>query len=176
MSNEKRLRFVGAFLSTQIESPSMRCPFCHAADTRVIDSRLVDDDKQVRRRRECVVCNERCTTYESPELIMPQIIKRDQRRSSFDDKKLRVGMMKALEKRPVSTDQIDAAIAHIIHKLRAAGEREVTSAFLGELVMAELRTLDQVAYVRFASVYHSFQDVDAFRDEIKRLEQDKSEV
>lgn len=151
----------------------MRCPFCHASDTRVIDSRLVDESNQVRRRRECVLCNERFTTYESPELIMPQIIKRDQRRSPFDETKLRLGMMKSLEKRPVSADKIEAAIARIIHKVQAAGEKEITSAFLGELVMKELRVLDQVAYVRFASVYHSFQDVDAFRDEIKRLEQDK---
>jgi transcriptional repressor NrdR len=154
----------------------MRCPFCHAPDTRVVDSRLVDEDNQVRRRRECMVCNERYTTYESPELILPQIIKRDQRRSLFDEKKLRAGMLRALEKRPVSIDKIETAIKHIIHKVRATGEREVNSAFLGELVMSELRTLDQVAYVRFASVYHSFQSVGEFQDEIKRLEQDHNEV
>ncbi|MDF3054418.1 MAG: putative regulatory protein [Gammaproteobacteria bacterium] len=154
----------------------MRCPFCHAPDTKVIDSRLVDEDNQVRRRRECVICNERYTTYESPELVLPQIIKRDERRSVFDEKKLRSGMMRALEKRPVSAGKIEIAIKRIIQELRATGEREVSSAFLGEIVMKELRMLDQVAYVRFASVYHSFQSVGEFQDEIKRLEQDKSEV
>lgn len=150
----------------------MRCPFCHVLDTRVIDSRLVDEDNQVRRRRECVECNERFTTYETAELLLPQIIKRDLRRSLFDAQKLRNGMMKALEKRPVSADQVEAAITRIIHKLRATGEREISSAFVGELVMEELRRLDQVAYVRFASVYRSFEGVHAFSDEIKRLEQD----
>ncbi|HVV68125.1 MAG TPA: transcriptional regulator NrdR [Gammaproteobacteria bacterium] len=148
----------------------MRCPFCHTPDTRVIDSRFVDEDNRVRRRRECTACVERFTTYEIAELIMPQIIKRDQRRNPFDEKKLRAGMMRALEKRPVSTDQLEAAIGHITHRLRATGEREVSSTFIGELVMDELRQLDQVAYVRFASVYRSFQDVHAFRDEINRLE------
>jgi transcriptional repressor NrdR len=154
----------------------MRCPFCHAPDTKVIDSRLVDEDNQVRRRRECVVCNERYTTYEFPELVLPQIIKRDQRRSTFDEKKLRAGMMRALEKRPVGASSIEIAIKHIINELRATGEREVSSAFLGDLVMKELRELDQVAYVRFASVYHSFQSVEEFWDEIKRLQQDRIEV
>lgn len=148
----------------------MRCPFCHASDTRVIDSRLDDEDNQVRRRRECIMCNERFTTHETAELIMPVIIKRDQRRNPFDESKLRLGMMRALEKRPVSTDQIEHAVSHITHKLRALGEREVSSTDVGELVMEELRKLDQVAYVRFASVYRSFQDMDAFRDEINRLE------
>ncbi len=149
----------------------MHCPFCSAADTKVIDSRLVSEGTQVRRRRECVVCNERFTTYESAELIMPRIIKRDGRRSPFDEEKLRSGMIKALEKRPVSMDQLQTAIEHIMHRLRETGEREVSSTFLGELVMDELRALDQVAYVRFASVYRSFQDVNAFREEIQRLEE-----
>lgn len=148
----------------------MRCPFCHAAETRVIDSRLDDEDNQVRRRRECIVCNERYTTYEVAELLMPQIIKRDQRRSPFDPNKLRLGMTKALEKRPVSTDQIEAATRRIMQQLRGMGEREISSTTVGELVMHELRQLDQVAYVRFASVYRCFQDVHAFRDEINRLE------
>lgn len=151
----------------------MRCPFCHAADTRVIDSRLVDEDNQIRRRRECVSCDERFTTYETAELLMPQIIKRDLRRSLFDVQKLRVGMMKALEKRPVSADRVEAAITHIVHKVRATGEREVSSAWLGELVMEELRHLDPVAYVRFASVYHSFEGIHAFSDEIKKLQQEQ---
>jgi len=149
----------------------MRCPFCHAPDTKVIDSRLVDEDKQVRRRRECIQCNERYTTYETAELLMPQIIKRDLRRTTFDEKKLRTGMMKALEKRPVSVDQVETAITQISHQLRALGEREVSSTLLGELVMEQLRGLDEVAYVRFASVHRSFQDVHAFRDEINRLEE-----
>ncbi len=149
----------------------MRCPFCYADDTKVVDSRVVDESNQVRRRRECTLCNERYTTYETAELIMPRIIKRDNRRSPFDEQKLRLGMTKALEKRPVSTDQVEAALAHILHKLRETGEREVSSTFLGELVMNELRALDQVAYVRFASVYRSFEDVNAFREEIQRLEE-----
>lgn len=153
----------------------MLCPFCHAPDTRVIDSRLANEDNQVRRRRECAICNERFTTYETAELILPQIIKRDQRRSLFDVQKLRTGMMKALEKRPVSADQVETAITHIMYKLRASGEREVSSALLGEWVMEELRQLDPVAYVRFASVYRSFEGVHAFSDEIKRLEE-KSEA
>ncbi len=149
----------------------MRCPFCNTPDTRVIDSRFVDEDNRVRRRRECTICNERFTTYEIAELVMPQIIKRDQTRTLFDEKKLRSGMMRALEKRPVSADKLEAAVAHITHRLRDTGEREISSAYLGELVMEELRLLDQVAYVRFASVYRSFQDVHAFRDEINRLEE-----
>lgn len=149
----------------------MHCPFCHTADTRVIDSRLVDEENQIRRRRECPSCNERFTTYEIVELLIPQIIKRDQRRVAFEEKKLRAGMMKALEKRPVSADQVETAISHIIRSLRALGEREISSTFLGETVMEQLRLLDQVAYVRFASVHRSFQDVHAFRDEIQRLEE-----
>lgn len=148
----------------------MRCPFCHAPDTRVIDSRLDDEDNRVRRRRECLLCNARYTTYEIAELIMPQIIKRDQRRHPFDESKLRSGMQKSLEKRPVSADQVETSISHIMQKLRAMGEREISSTDVGELVMEELRKLDQVAYVRFASVYRSFQDMEAFRDEINRLE------
>lgn len=148
----------------------MQCPFCYTPDTRVVDSRLVDEDNQVRRRRECATCSERFTTYETAELVLPQIIKRDQRRSPFDPQKLRAGMMKALEKRPISADQVETAIRHIVHKLRASGEREVQSALLGEWVMEELGQLDQVAYVRFASVYRSFEGVHAFSEEIKRLQ------
>lgn len=149
----------------------MRCPFCHLPDTRVIDSRLANEDSQVRRRRECVGCNERFTTYEVAELLMPFIIKRDQRRSMFEVQKLRTGMMKALEKRPISTDQLEAAITHIVHRLRASGEREIASSLLGEWVMEELKRLDPVAYVRFASVYRSFEGIHAFSDEVKRLEE-----
>lgn len=148
----------------------MFCPFCKADDTKVIDSRLVADGSEVRRRRECIQCQERFTTYEMAELVMPRIIKEDGRRSPFDEEKLRAGMIKALEKRPVSMEQVEAAISRIKHRLQTTGERELSSKLVGEAVMNELRSLDQVAYVRFASVYRSFQDVNAFREEIKRLE------
>lgn len=148
----------------------MRCPFCGAQDTKVIDSRLAGEGDQVRRRRECLVCAERFTTYESAELNLPRVVKGDGRRVPFDGRKLRVGMMKALEKRPVSTDQVDAAVARITRRLMSSGESEVDSRRIGELVMDELRQLDQVAYVRFASVYRRFEDVRAFREEIERLE------
>lgn len=151
----------------------MHCPFCNANDTKVIDSRLVGEGTQVRRRRECLICNERFTTYETAELLMPRIIKRDGTRHPFDEEKLRVGLQKALEKRPVSVEQIETAVEQIMHALRALGEREVSSQVVGELVMGELKKLDQVAYVRFASVYRSFQDVNAFREEIQKLEADK---
>lgn len=153
----------------------MYCPFCKAEDTKVIDSRLVDEGDQVRRRRECVECNERFTTYEIIELSLPHVIKRDGRRSSFDLEKLRGGMVKALEKRAVSMEQLDQAVNRIIHKLRERGERELSSQILGELVMDELRLLDKVAYVRFASVYRSFQDINEFHTEIQRLQEQASE-
>jgi transcriptional repressor NrdR len=148
----------------------MRCPFCGAQDTKVVDSRLSGDGDQVRRRRRCVVCNERFTTYESAELNLPRVIKRDGSRVPFDGRKLRSGILRAAEKRPISTEQIDAALSHINRKLLGSGEREVSSRRIGELVMEELRELDQVAYVRFASVYRKFEDVAAFREEIERLE------
>ncbi|GAB1263156.1 transcriptional regulator NrdR [Aurantivibrio plasticivorans] len=147
----------------------MHCPFCSADDTKVIDSRLVSEGDQVRRRRECLSCHERFTTYEVAELLMPRVIKSDGTREPFDDQKLRAGMQRALEKRPVSVEKIESAISHIKHKLQATGERELPSREMGELVMEQLRQLDQVAYVRFASVYRSFQDVDEFRKEIDRL-------
>jgi transcriptional repressor NrdR len=148
----------------------MQCPFCSAQETKVIDSRLVGGGNEIRRRRECLQCAERFTTYEVAELIMPKIVKRDGRRSSFDEANLRAGMMKALEKRPVSVEQVEAAINRIKHHLRGLGERELNSQLVGEAVMKELRLLDQVAYVRFASVYRSFKDVNAFREEIAKLE------
>jgi len=148
----------------------MRCPFCNEPDTRVIDSRLVGEGDQVRRRRECTACHERFTTYETAELSLPRIIKSDGRREPFDENKLRSGMTRALEKRPVATERLEVAISQIKHRLRASGEREIKSRTLGEWVMEQLRTLDQVAYVRFASVYRSFEDVRAFLDEIERLE------
>ncbi|HKE97150.1 MAG TPA: transcriptional regulator NrdR [Povalibacter sp.] len=147
----------------------MHCPFCNFEETKVIDSRLASEGQQIRRRRECLKCGERFTTFESAELVMPRIIKSDARREPFDEQKLRGSMLKALEKRPVPGEEIDAAVVHICNKLRAMGEREVASRMVGELVMEELHDLDEVAYVRFASVYRSFQDVDAFREEIDRM-------
>jgi len=147
----------------------MHCPFCKAEDTKVIDSRLVAEGDQIRRRRECTSCNERFTTFETAELVIPRVIKSDGRRQPFDESKLRHGMLHALQKRKVSIDRIDAALNHILHKLRATGEREVKSRLIGELVMAELKQLDSVAYVRFASVYRDFKDIDAFRAEIDSL-------
>lgn len=148
----------------------MRCPFCSAADTKVIDSRLANEGDHVRRRRECLTCAERFTTYESAELVMPHIIKTSGVREPFNEEKLRAGILRALEKRPVDTEQIEASINRIKHNMRATGEREIPSSDLGEWVIHELRELDQVAYVRFASVYRSFEDVNAFREEIERLE------
>lgn len=147
----------------------MHCPFCSAEDTKVIDSRLVAGGGQVRRRRECLSCRERFTTYESAELVMPRLVKHDGTRQPFDEEKLRAGFIKALEKRPVSTEEIEQAINRIKHHLRATGERELKSMVVGEEVMTELRKLDEVAYVRFASVYRSFQDLNEFKEEIDRL-------
>ena len=148
----------------------MYCPFCNAIDTKVIDSRLSAEGTKVRRRRECFDCGARFTTYEIAELAMPQVIKQDSRREAFNEDKLRAGMMRALEKRPVSTEQVEKALQRIENRARASGEREVYSRQLGEWMMEELRELDQVAYVRFASVYRSFQDVNAFREEVERLQ------
>src|SRR5574337_1955610 len=147
----------------------MHCPFCSHADTKVIDSRLAGEGAQVRRRRECEKCGERFTTFESAELVMPRIVKNDGTREPFDEKKLRAGMMRALEKRPVSTEATEEALARIAHQLQGAGEREIKSRQLGEWVMQELKALDEVAFVRFASVYHRFQDVNAFREEIEQI-------
>jgi len=147
----------------------MHCPFCNHVETKVIDSRLAGEGRQIRRRRECLSCGERFTTFEAAELIMPMVVKSDRTREPFDEAKLRAGITKALEKRPVALDAVEAAVSRIGHKLRSLGEREVQSRVIGELVMDELRHLDEVAYVRFASVYRSFQDLDAFRDEIDRL-------
>ena len=148
----------------------MHCPFCAADDTKVIDSRLVAEGDQVRRRRECLSCKERYTTYEVAELVMPRVIKQNGNREPFNEEKLRAGFTRALEKRPVPMEDIEAVINQIKHALRATGEREVKSLELGELVMSHLKKLDKVAYVRFASVYRSFEDIDEFRDEIERLQ------
>lgn len=147
----------------------MHCPFCSHQETKVIDSRLAGEGRQVRRRRQCLACNERFTTFETAELVMPRLIKSDNSRQPFDEEKLRNSMIRALEKRPVPSDEFEQAIGRLVHKLRTLGEREVPSRLVGEFVMEELRDLDEVAYVRFASVYRSFQDVTEFQDEIKRL-------
>jgi transcriptional repressor NrdR len=148
----------------------MHCPFCSHEETKVIDSRLAADGMQIRRRRQCLDCNERFTTFESAELVMPRLVKNDNTRQPFDESKLRNSMVRALEKRPVPSDELEQAIGHLIHKLRTMGEREVPSRLVGELVMEELRALDEVAYVRFASVYRRFQDITEFEEEIKRLQ------
>lgn len=147
----------------------MYCPFCNADDTKVIDSRLIREGNQTRRRRECPACKERFTTYETAELSLPRVVKRDGRRAPFSEEKLRAGMLRALEKRPVSVEQIETAIIRIIRKAMTSSEREIPSSQVGEWVMEELHQLDQVAYVRFASVYRSFQDIDEFRKEITKL-------
>ena len=151
----------------------MHCPFCAHVETKVNDSRLAAEGRQIRRRRECLACGERFTTFETPELVMPQIIKKDRTREPFDEHKLRGSFVKALEKRPVSQEAIEEAVARIDHRLRALGEREVESRLIGDLVMEELRHLDEVAYVRYASVYRHFQDIDAFRVEVDKLKQRK---
>ncbi len=148
----------------------MRCPFCSCIDTRVIDSRLVGEGDQIRRRRECSDCKERFTSYETAELNFPRVIKSDGRREPFMEEKLRAGITRALEKRPVEMERVEVAVARVKRKLRGSGEREVKSRKLGDWVMEELRLMDQVAYVRFASVYRSFEDVRAFLEEIERLE------
>lgn len=147
----------------------MHCPFCRADDTRVIDSRLSAGGEQVRRRRECSDCGERFTTFETPELWLPRLVKKDGSRVPFDEDKLRNGMLRALEKRPVSTEELEESFSQIKHRLRALGEREIKSMAVGELVMEQLRELDEVAYIRFASVYRQFKDLDEFTEEIERL-------
>ncbi len=153
----------------------MHCPFCPAQDTKVIDSRLVEPDNQVRRRRECLECGERFTSYEIAELAMPRVIKSNGARVLFEARKLKEGMLKALEKRPVSMEAVENALKSIMRKLREMGEAEVHSYMLGDEVMEALLKMDKVAYIRFASVYRSFEDVDAFRQEIRRLLSTKKE-
>ena len=150
----------------------MYCPFCSANDTKVIDSRLVSDGHQVRRRRECLACHERYTTFESAELVMPRIIKRDGSREPFNEDKMRNGLLRALEKRPVSTEEMELSINKLKSQLRATGEREVSSEMLGTIIMEQLKRLDKVAYIRFASVYRSFEDIKEFGEEIARLGDD----
>lgn len=147
----------------------MYCPFCGHSETKVTDSRLVAEGNQVRRRRECLACGERFTSYESAELLMPRVIKSNGNREPFNEEKLRLGLMRALEKRPVSLERVESVLTRVKRALRATGEPEMKSLDLGELVMSELRELDEVAYVRFASVYRSFQDIHEFRKEIDSL-------
>jgi len=147
----------------------MHCPFCHTSDTRVIDSRLVGEGQQTRRRRECISCLARFTTYESIELSLPRIEKKDGSFVQFKEEKLRNGILRALEKRQISMDIVDQIINRIIFKLQTAGERDIATKTLGEWVMAELKSIDEVAYVRFASVYRRFEDIDAFKTEIELL-------
>ena len=150
----------------------MHCPYCHHEDTRVIDLRVSDDGATIRRRRECEACSERFNTFETAELKLPAIVKTDGRREAFDERKLRTSFERPLQKRPVSAEQIDQAVRNVVNALRTSSEREIPSRRLGEYVMQELRDLDQVAYVRFASVYRQFQDVEDFREEIERLQRE----
>ena len=152
----------------------MKCPFCKSDDTQVIDSRVSDDGESIRRRRRCASCNKRFTTYETVELRMPQVVKQDGGRAEFDLEKLRTGFMRALHKRPVETRQVDEALANITQDVLALGEREIESRRIGEMVMRELHKLDHVAYIRFASVYKSFQGVDDFQDAIKEVQKPAS--
>ncbi len=147
----------------------MHCPFCKDENTQVIDSRVSEAGESIRRRRRCPACNKRFTTYETVELRMPQVVKQDGSRTEFDPEKLRTGFMRALHKRPVPTPLVDDAISAITQLVLALGEREIASRRLGEMVMKELHKLDDVAYIRFASVYKSFQDVDDFQDAIKEV-------
>jgi len=147
----------------------MHCPYCTAVDTKVVDSRLVAEGQQVRRRRECTSCHERYTTYETAELLMPRLLKSDGSTQPFDEQKLRAGIQRALEKRPVGVEEIEALVNRIKQQIRSSGDREVPARLLGEEVMSELRKLDQVAFVRFASVYRSFEDISEFKAEIDKL-------
>ena len=151
----------------------MHCPFCQAQDTKVIDSRLVGDGSQIRRRRECELCQARFTTFETADLALPRIIKSDGERQPFNVTKLKSGMLRALEKRPLSSEEVDAVFGNVLTQIRQLGEREIPSRMLGEIVMKSLKSVDQVAYVRFASVYRDFQDIEEFAQEISTLSKEK---
>ena len=151
----------------------MHCPFCQAQDTKVIDSRLVGDGTQIRRRRECELCKARFTTFETADLALPRIIKSDGERQPFNGTKLKAGMLRALEKRPLSSEEVDAVFGNVLTLIRQLGEREIPSRMLGEIVMKSLKSVDQVAYVRFASVYRDFQDIEEFAQEISTLSKEK---
>ncbi len=147
----------------------MKCPYCHHVDTQVIDTRISEEGDSIRRRRRCASCDKRFTTYERIELAMPVIVKKNGSRSEYESSKLRASLMLALRKRPVSAEAVDTAIQHIEEKLLASGEREIISGQLGELVMRELKRLDKIAYIRFASVYKSFEDVSEFVEAIQEV-------
>ena len=151
----------------------MHCPFCQAQDTKVIDSRLVGDGSQIRRRRECELCQARFTTFETADLALPRIIKSDGERQPFNGTKLKAGMLRALEKRPLSSEEVDAVFGSVLTQIRQLGEREIPSRMLGEIVMKSLKSIDQVAYVRFASVCRDFQDIEEFAQEISTLSKEK---
>ena len=151
----------------------MHCPFCQAQDTKVIDSRLVGDGTQIRRRRECELCKARFTTFETADLALPRIIKSDGERQPFNGTKLKAGMLRALEKRPLSSEEVDAVFGNVLTQIRQLGEREIPSRMLGEIVMKSLKSVDQVAYVRFASVYRDFPDIEEFAQEISTLSKEK---
>ncbi len=147
----------------------MKCPFCAAEETTVVDTRINDDGDLVRRRRRCLACDKRFTTFERAEIRLPQVVKKNASRADYNRDKLLASMSLALRKRPVSTEAVDAAISQIEEKLLALGEREIDSQRLGEMVMRELKRLDKVAYIRFASVYRNFEDVDAFSEVIREV-------
>ena len=148
----------------------MHCPFCDAADSKVIDSRLAAQGAQIRRRRECIRCGERFTTFESYEVVMPRVIKSNGKNEPFDEQKLRRSLMHALQKRPVTQEQIEETLSNIQQQIRRLGERDVKSLTIGEIAMQSIFELDHVAYVRFASVYHDFQNLDAFREQIEMMQ------
>lgn len=148
----------------------MKCPFCGSPDTQVVDSRVSEPGDSIRRRRRCVACQKRFTTYENAELRLPQVVKQNGTRADFDVGRVRVGFQRALHKRPVPTEYVDQAVERIVQQVLSLGEREIPSRQIGEMVMRELYKLDKVAYIRFASVYRSFQDADDFRDALKEVE------
>ena len=151
----------------------MHCPFCNNNDTRVIDSRLIAEGSQTRRRRECPSCGERFTTFESAELLMPKVIKsRDNMREPFNEEKLKEGLFRALEKRPVGEEEVETLIEDIKKDIRSSGEREVRSRLIGEVIMKHLRQIDEVASIRFASVYRRFEDITEFSEEVEKLAKD----
>ena len=147
----------------------MKCPYCKAEDTAVIDSRLSEDGDSVRRRRQCETCGKRFTTYERVELSMPMVVKTNGNRVPYESEKVRTGFMRALHKRPVPTEYVDQAVSRIEQRILALGEREVPSRIIGEMVMRELKKMDDVAYIRFASVYEDFQRVDDFHEAIREV-------
>lgn len=154
----------------------MHCPFCYAADSKVVDSRLAAEGSQIRRRRECVACNERFTTFESYEVVMPRVIKANGSNEPFDDQKLRRSLTHALQKRPISQDQFESTVSEIQSKILRLGERDIRSRSIGEIVMQSLYQLDEVAYIRFASVYQDFQNVEAFLQHIDKMRNSKNEA